>query len=111
VIPQPLSSVDSRADPDRIVVEVDPDMAELIPLFLANRHDDLAAIDAALRRADHALIRRLGHSMKGTGAAYGFDAITEIGAQLEQAARDEDAAAIRRWTDELTAYLARVEVA
>jgi HPt (histidine-containing phosphotransfer) domain-containing protein len=63
-----------------------------------------------LQQGDYALIQRLGHSMKGVGTAYGFDAVSEIGAHLEQAAKQQDAAAIRRWVQALAVYLARVEV-
>ncbi len=69
---------------DRIVVQVNPDIEELIPEFLQRRHTDIAAISDALKKGDYETIRILGHSMKGSGGGYGFDAISDIGRRLEQ---------------------------
>jgi predicted short-subunit dehydrogenase-like oxidoreductase (DUF2520 family) len=48
--------------------------------------------------------------MKGDGGGYGFDAISVMGAALEQAAARGDRDAIRRHTAELFNFLARVTV-
>ncbi len=93
-----------------IVVQVDPDLKELIPEFLRRRHDDVAALRNAIALADWASIRRLGHRLRGTGGGYGFDAITDLGHHLEDAARAEDAPAVRKWTDDLASHLDRVVV-
>ena len=50
-------------------------------------------------------MRILGHNMKGSGAGYGFDRITEIGACLEQAAGRRAAEEIRARAEELCRYL------
>jgi len=47
---------------------------------------------------------------KGAGGNYGFQAITDIGAALEQAAGTADADASRKWAGELARYLDRVEL-
>src|SRR5206468_4302466 len=71
---------------------------------------DIAAMLDAVQRGDFETVRVLGHSMKGAGGGYGFDAITEIGAALEQAAKQRNAAEIRNRVQELSRYLDRVEV-
>jgi hypothetical protein len=48
--------------------------------------------------------------MRGSGGAFGFQAITDIGAGLEHAAEIADAEASRKWVSELSSYLDRVEV-
>ena len=102
---------DSEGRQDRkVLVRVDPDLADLIPSFLENRRKDIAALLAALDQSDYETVRILGHSMKGAGGGYGFDGITEIGAVLEQAAKEHNSEAIRKWVGELSAYLDRVEV-
>ena len=55
-------------------------------------------------------MRLLGHSMKGAGGGYGFDAITDIGAALEEAAKDNNPGKALRGVSDLVAYLDRVEV-
>ncbi|TAL08527.1 MAG: Hpt domain-containing protein [Nitrospirae bacterium] len=95
---------------EKILVRADPDLADLIPGFLANRLKDIATMQDALARGDFEAVRILGHSMKGAGGGYGFDAITEIGAALEQAAKGKDSGSIGKGLLDLFAYLDRVEV-
>jgi HPt (histidine-containing phosphotransfer) domain-containing protein len=94
----------------KIIVHVDPDIADLIPGFLENRHKDIKTIGEAVTQGDFETIQILGHSMKGAGGSYGFDAITDIGKSLEQAAKDKDAEGIQRSVQELAIYLDQVEV-
>jgi HPt (histidine-containing phosphotransfer) domain-containing protein len=95
---------------EKTIIRVAPEIAELIPGFLENRRKDIAAMLDAVQRGDFETVRVLGHSMKGAGGGYGFDAITEIGAALEQAAKQRNAAEIRNRVNELSSYLDRVEV-
>src|SRR3954465_12408998 len=62
-----------------------------------------------LDRGDFETVESLGHGMKGAGGSYGFQAITDIGAALEQAAESVDNDASRKWVGELSSYLDRVE--
>jgi len=94
----------------KILVQVDPDLSDLIPGFLDNRRKDITTMQEALERDDFETVRLLGHSMKGAGGGYGFDAITDIGAVLEEAAKDRNPAAVRQGLRDLAAYLDRVEV-
>ena len=94
----------------KILVKVDPDLADLIPGFLENRRKDITAMQEALTRDDFETVRVLGHSMKGAGGGYGFDAITDIGAALEEAAKDNNPGTVLRGLNDLAAYLDRVEV-
>ena len=93
-----------------IVVHVDPEIADLVPGFLENRRKDTNTIGEALTRGDFETVRILGHSMKGAGGSYGFDAITDIGRRLEQAALAKNANEIKSVTAELSAYLDDVAV-
>lgn len=95
---------------EAIVVHVDKDLEDLIPEFLANRQNDVAAIRGAAATGDYETIRVLGHGMKGAGGGYGFDDISAIGAALEQAAKRQDGPAIAAESERLADYLARVEV-
>ncbi len=95
---------------DKILVHADPKFADLIPGFLQNRRLDVITMLGALDLGDFATVESLGHGMKGAGGSYGFDAITDIGTGLEQAAISADNDASRMWVGELTFYLDRVEV-
>jgi CheY-like chemotaxis protein len=89
----------------RVRVRVDSRLAELVPGFLENRRRDVEAIAAALAHADYENVRILGHNMKGSGAGYGLNRITEIGASLEQAAGRREPEEIRARAAELARYL------
>jgi CheY-like chemotaxis protein len=86
-------------------VQLDPDLAELIPAYLENRRRDVEAIAVALAHADYENVRTLGHNMKGSGAGYGLNRISEIGASLEQAAIHQELANISANAAELAGYL------
>jgi len=94
----------------KIPIHVDPDLSDLIQGFLEKRRKDSAAMLTALDRSDFETVRILGHSMKGAGGGYGFDAISEIGAALEQAAKGNNSEEIRKQVSDLCSYLERVEV-
>jgi HPt (histidine-containing phosphotransfer) domain-containing protein len=93
-----------------IVVHVNAKIADLAPAFLQNRRQDVIAILDALDRGDFATVESLGHGMKGAGGSWGFQAITDIGAAVEQAAASADVNASREWVGELARYLDRVEI-
>jgi len=91
-------------------VHIDPDLADLIPGFLANRRKDIEVMRAALGRDAFEELRTIGHSMKGAGGGYGFDAITDIGARIEQGALARNTEVIADGISELSDYLDRVDV-
>ena len=64
----------------------------------------------ALERGDFQSVELLGHDMKGVGGSYGFQAITDIGAALEQAAASADSGAVRMGLGELAEFLEGVEM-
>ena len=98
-------------DKQKIIIHADPDVKELIPTFLENRRKDVEEIARLVSSENYERIRLLAHSMKGSGAGYGFDLITEIGAEMERAAKAMNASDIRAWLQKLSDYLGRVEVA
>jgi HPt (histidine-containing phosphotransfer) domain-containing protein len=97
-------------DVNALTVHIDPGLEDIVPRFLENRRRDVQTLKTALRQNNLAQIHTIGHRMKGDGGGYGFDAISVMGAALEQAAAREDRDAIRRHTAELIDFLARVTV-
>ena len=98
------------AEPGRIVVTLDAELAELIDEYLANRRADVSTITELLAAGDYESIWGRGHNMKGVGAAYGFEYLTELGAEFEAAARREDEGDVRRCLAALEDYLDRLDV-
>ena len=95
---------------NKITVTIDPDLEPLIPGFLENRHKDVQALTEALNAQAFATVQSIGHSLKGVGGGYGFTEISEIGASLETAAREQNLATIEELTRSLQEYLSSVEV-
>ena len=91
-------------------VEVDKDLAELIPNYLSNRKKEPAALRNALAQADFGQLRLIGHRMKGVGQSYGFARISAYGSQIEDAAKAELAKSMGPLIDEYERYLSRVSV-
>ena len=109
-LPAPPSSQEEMRPDGAILVRANPKLADLIPGFLQNRRRDVIAMLEALNRSDFATVESLGHGMKGAGGSWGFQAITDIGAALEEAASSANTDASRMQVGELSKYLDRVEV-
>jgi CheY-like chemotaxis protein len=84
---------------------VDPDIIDLVPEFLANRRADVRRVRSHLRAGRYDDIRRIGHSMKGTGTPYGFPDLTRLGGAIELAAMSGDTPRVRALTDEIEAIV------
>ena len=97
--------------PDRrISVPVDPELEELVPVFLGNRTRDINEMRQALEIEDFETVGTIGHGMKGAGGSYGFNRISELGRDLESAADQKDRETCLRLVDELHDYLERVDI-
>ncbi len=95
---------------DKIIVQCDPDLEDLIPGYMNNRNKDIIAMRACLATGDFEKIRTIGHSMKGSGGGYGFDVITDLGDWIENAALASDISEIDQAVQKLEDYVKRVEV-
>ncbi|MBF0185097.1 MAG: Hpt domain-containing protein [Magnetococcales bacterium] len=91
-------------------ITVERELEEIIPGYLANRHKDILQLTDLLGKEDFETMRVLGHRMKGSGAGYGLDEISRIGAAMEQAARGQHSAELTALIQELTLYLDRLEI-
>ncbi|HEV2171019.1 MAG TPA: Hpt domain-containing protein [Candidatus Binatus sp.] len=95
---------------DRVIVEVDEDLSDLIPGFLARKRAEVAAIFEAVARRDYEEISRVAHRIKGEGGSYGFDAMSEMGRSLQHAAAIRDDGAVTTLARQLLSYLDHIEV-
>lgn len=91
-----------------IEVEVEPDLMDLVPMFLENRGKEVGQLRAAVAEGDASTVEDIGHRMKGLGG-YGFAYVGEAGGALEEMARNGDLTGADRWIDAIEDYLARVE--
>lgn len=92
---------------------VPKDLADLIPDFMSNRKKDIVTLRVALEEANLEEVRAVGHRMRGIGSSYGFDPITALGKQMEDAAKAAGAgalASIATLLEAYEAYIANVQV-
>jgi len=94
----------------KIVVQVDPDLEDLIPGFLENRRLDAEKLRADIESNDFDSIEALGHSIKGVGGGYGFKLMSEYGANIETSAKERNTDVIQENINQLDDYLKRVEI-
>ncbi len=102
--------MDRGPQSSKMLVQVEEELRDLMPEFLANRHQDVETIRTALKRDDFETIQHLGHGLKGAGGTYGLQTFSEIGERFEQAARERNGKEIETHLVELTSYLKRIEL-
>lgn len=83
----------------------------LVPVYLASKPRQIEEALASLKRSDFDAIRRFGHNLKGTGVAYGFPRIKEIGSAIENAVSTGDEADIRGQLEALYRFVTQLAVA
>jgi HPt (histidine-containing phosphotransfer) domain-containing protein len=88
---------------DQVPAEIQP----LIPEYLKRRVNDLRCLARDIASNDYAAIATIGHTMKGSGGAYGLSSISEIGSSLEFAALSRDRSAVLEQIRALSVFLER----
>jgi signal transduction histidine kinase/EAL domain-containing protein (putative c-di-GMP-specific phosphodiesterase class I)/DNA-binding response OmpR family regulator/HPt (histidine-containing phosphotransfer) domain-containing protein len=97
--------------PSGNIVQINPELRELIPGFMAVTRGELVNLDNAVKEADYKTIKRLGHRIKGASLCYGFNSMGTIAAHIEKAGNEkEDIEKIKKITQELILYFENVEV-
>jgi CheY-like chemotaxis protein/HPt (histidine-containing phosphotransfer) domain-containing protein len=109
VRPPPRPASPRPAAPTRTALEeLDQDSAALVPAYLEKRKEELAVLEDALATRAFDTLYRLGHNLRGSGGSYGFPHMTELGEQLERAAKANDGAAVARAIVQLREHLSDV---
>lgn len=95
---------------DKIVVNIDIDLEDLIPGFMENRQTDLQKLEQALEDQDYETLRSIGHNLKGVGGGYGFHDMTAMGAAIEEGASENKLEIVKENVTKLSHYLSNVEI-
>jgi hypothetical protein len=94
----------------RIHLNVEPGLRELVPGFLANRRKDLEVIGRALHSGNLEAIRVVGHNIRCFSRVYGFDDLTALGEEIQQAASECSTLRIVHAQTRLADYLSRIDL-
>ena len=79
--------------------------AEMQQMYVNHTSKELMSIMETLDTKSFDSLRTFGHNIKGSGGMYGFNEVTEIGAVIEAAAKEEDMALIKSNLNSLDSFL------
>ena len=83
----------------------DEEWAEMQDLYINHTSKELKKISENLNLDSLDSIRTFGHNIKGSGGMYGFNEVTQIGLQIETAAKAKDLDAILSNLEDLESFL------
>lgn len=92
------------------VVQIEKDLEDLIPGYLSNVKTYIKDMTTQLAAGQFEPIARTAHNIKGSGGGYGFMKVTELGGQLEAAAKANNADQAKALLAQLDSYLANVKI-
>jgi HPt (histidine-containing phosphotransfer) domain-containing protein len=105
-----MGSAEPTNAPVRSDFATDPDMSELVEMFVSEMPDRVAALREHFDRAELSEVQRLAHQLKGASAGYGFRVVGEAAADLEQKLKQgvDEVEQLRAEFDELVDLCSRV---
>lgn len=111
--PRPLS----ESGAIRSTLATDPDMVELIGMFVEELPQRTAALQALVERRDLAQLKRMAHQLKGAAGGYGFPDLGDSASSLEHVLLnvcptpcEEELKQVRERVDELVDLCRRASV-
>ncbi|MBF0550018.1 MAG: response regulator, partial [Deltaproteobacteria bacterium] len=109
--PKPIPVIEPVSRPaGRIELVLDADFQELTEEYLSYLAENVEAISSSLDIGDFDTIYELGHKMKGAGGSFGLNAVTDIGALIQDAAEFREAESVRVHVKALSEFLAGVVI-
>lgn len=90
------------------IISIASEFAEVSPDYLARRKEDLLKLAKAIQENDYEAIRATAHKTKGSAASYGFKALTDIAAVMQDAAISRNMDSIKNQYSLMRDYLETV---
>ena len=94
----------------KTTIVVDEELADLLPVYLQNRRDELERLPALLKQGDFTQLQGIGHRLRGSGGGFGLDFLTELGKRMEAAGSSADRQALAEQVSELRAFLESLQI-
>ena len=83
----------------------DDEWAEMQEMYINHTFKELTGIKENLESIAFDSLRTFGHNIKGSGGMYGFGEITNMGAEIEAAAKGENLDSIKSHLESLDKFL------
>lgn len=93
-----------------IEILVDEDFLDLAEMYLEAKQKDIELYKTALQNKDFKAIKDASHKMKGTGASYGFEYLTELGKNMEEASLNEEFDNLVKMVDDFENHLSQIVI-
>jgi HPt (histidine-containing phosphotransfer) domain-containing protein len=104
-----MTTAPTESEPLYSSLGSDPDLGEIVEMFVAEMPDRMAALTTQLDAADWEGLRRSAHQLKGAAGSHGFDSISPSAARLEDALLEsQPEEQIRRAVEELADLCSRI---
>ncbi len=88
----------------------DPDLGDLVALFVDEMPDRVSALETHFAAGDMAELGRTAHQIKGAAGSYGFGCVTPAAARVETAAKSQEPEnVVREALDELVGMCGRLQ--
>ncbi len=96
---------------EKIIVHIERGLEELIPMFFEESENEIQELGDAVKNKDLKTIKLLGHRIKGSSLSYGFEGMSDIGREIEEAVKaDKSMEEIKVLVDKLIYYVRNVEI-
>jgi HPt (histidine-containing phosphotransfer) domain-containing protein len=95
---------------NKIEITIDLDLQDIVPGYLDSVKKDLIVLNDALKGSHFEKIETLGHRMKGVAISYGFSFLTDLGKEMELAAKEKNTKTLERSIKDITEYLDLIEI-
>lgn len=97
-----------ESGPGNSSLEIPAEVQDLVPGYIERRQSDITALWMALKTGDYDTLSTLGHQLKGSGTAFGFEGLSDCGASLEEAAKANDLDEASRQAALIADYVAQI---
>lgn len=88
----------------------DPDFEELLEMFVGTIAERREVLEQQYGTGKIEEMRVTAHQLKGAGGGYGFDGLSLVAAELEQACKENDVDRVGETLDSVISYMNRVSV-
>lgn len=95
---------------EKIIVEVDQFLKDIVPKFLQARRDDMGNLQQLLQKQSWNEIQSIAHKIKGNAGSYGLTYLGDLGAQLETACKTQKTSIAPELVAKMKDYLEKVEI-
>ena len=104
-----MTFMETITDPIYSALGKDPDLKEIVGLFVAEMPDRISRLLDRLDAGDREEARRVVHQLRGSAGSYGFEPVSRLAARVEEAIRQSrPPEEIRRLAEELVGLCRRV---